>query len=208
MTAPLRYFALGSDLFAGRMPHAAAHVEALDAAGVRTVVNLCEEHEYWEGERAAVEAAFRRAGIVEHRLPVHDGATIPVRYTCVGDNQSPPLAWRGVPPGAAELAVVVDDPDAPQGTFVHWVLTGLAPARTALDAGERPPAAVEARGSSGETGYTGPCPPNHQTHRYRFTVYALRAPAGVAPGAPFSTALSALQSRALASGTLTAKFGR
>ena len=77
MTAPLRYFALGSDLFAGRMPHATAHVEALDAAGVRTVVNLCEEHEYWDGERAAVEAAFRRAGIVEHRLPVHDGATIP-----------------------------------------------------------------------------------------------------------------------------------
>jgi atypical dual specificity phosphatase len=77
MTAPLRYFALGSDLYAGRMPHAAAHVEALAAAGVRTVINLCEEHEYWDGERAAVEAAFRRAGIVEHRLPVHDGATIP-----------------------------------------------------------------------------------------------------------------------------------
>jgi protein tyrosine phosphatase (PTP) superfamily phosphohydrolase (DUF442 family) len=59
------------------MPHAAAHVEALDAEGVRTVINLCEEHEYWDGERAAVEAAFRHAGIAEHRLPVHDGATIP-----------------------------------------------------------------------------------------------------------------------------------
>jgi Raf kinase inhibitor-like YbhB/YbcL family protein len=133
---------------------------------------------------------------------------IPLRYTCVGDNQSPPLAWSGVPGAAAELAVVVDDPDAPQGTFVHWVLTGLAPTRTALGAGERPPEAVEARGSSGETGYTGPCPPNHQTHRYRFTVYALRSPAGVAPGAPFSAALSAVESRALARGTLTARFGR
>jgi protein-tyrosine phosphatase len=77
MTAPLRHFALGSGLFAGRMPHATAHVEALHAAGVHTVINLCEDHEYWDGERAAVEAAFAHAGITEHRLPVHDGATIP-----------------------------------------------------------------------------------------------------------------------------------
>ena len=77
MTAPLRYSTLGSGLLAGRMPHATAHVEALDAEGVRTVINLCEEHEYWDGERAAVEAAFRHARIAEHRLPVHDGATIP-----------------------------------------------------------------------------------------------------------------------------------
>jgi atypical dual specificity phosphatase len=59
------------------MPHAAAHVEALRVEGVRTVINLCEDHEYWDGERATVEAAFRRAGIAEHRLPVPDGATIP-----------------------------------------------------------------------------------------------------------------------------------
>ena len=77
VTAPLRYSSLGSDLLAGRMPHAAAHVEALDAEGVRTVINLCEDHEYWDGERAAVEAAFRQAKMTEHRLPVPDGATIP-----------------------------------------------------------------------------------------------------------------------------------
>jgi atypical dual specificity phosphatase len=59
------------------MPHATAHVEALDAEGVRTVINLCEEHEYWDDEREAVEAAFLRARIDEHRLPVPDGATIP-----------------------------------------------------------------------------------------------------------------------------------
>ena len=77
MTAPLRYSSLGSGLLAGLMPHAVAHVEALDAEGVRTVINLCEDHEYWDGERAAVEAAFRRADMTEHRLPVPDGATIP-----------------------------------------------------------------------------------------------------------------------------------
>ncbi len=77
MTAPLRYSALGSGLLAGRMPHATSHVESLHAEGVRTVINLCEEHEYWDGERAAVEAAFADARIAEHRLPVPDGATIP-----------------------------------------------------------------------------------------------------------------------------------
>jgi atypical dual specificity phosphatase len=77
MTAPLRYSTLGSDLLAGRMPHAAMHVDALRAEGVEIVINLCEDHEYWAGEREAVEAAYAGAGIAEHRLPVHDGATIP-----------------------------------------------------------------------------------------------------------------------------------
>ena len=149
-----------------------------------------------------------RSGVSVTSPAFREGGTIPLRYTCVGDNQSPPLAWSGVPSAAAELALVVDDPDAPQATFVHWVLTGLAPTRRALGAGERPPEAVEARGSSGEAGYTGPCPPDHQTHRYRFSVYALRTPAGVPAGAPFSAALSAVESRALARGTLTARFGR
>ena len=136
------------------------------------------------------------------------GDPIPVRYTCLGDNVSPPLGWSGVPSAAVELAVVVDDPDAPNGTFVHWVLAGLPPTRTVLAAGERPPGAVEARGSSGEVGYTGPCPPNHQTHHYRFTVYALRARSGVTAGASSSTALPAITTNALATGTLVARFGR
>ncbi len=77
MTAPLRYSTLGSGLLAGRMPHSVMHVDALRAEGVRTVINLCEDHEYWAGEREAVEAAYSEAGIAEHRLPVHDGASIP-----------------------------------------------------------------------------------------------------------------------------------
>jgi protein tyrosine phosphatase (PTP) superfamily phosphohydrolase (DUF442 family) len=77
MTAPLRYSTLGSGLLAGRMPHATMHVDALRAEGVQTVINLCEDHEYWAGEREAVEAAYAEAGIAEHRLAVPDGATIP-----------------------------------------------------------------------------------------------------------------------------------
>ncbi len=111
MTARLRFYALGSGLLAGRMPHAAAHVEQLDAAGVRTVVNLCEEHEYWDGERAAVETAFARAGIVEHRLPVHDGATIPPdvldrAVAAVGDEKAY-VHCRGGRERSAAVAVAV-----------------------------------------------------------------------------------------------------
>src|SRR5829696_9745244 len=63
------------------------------------------------------------------------GAAIPQRLTCDGDNRSPPLAWSGVPPGTVELAVVVDDPDAPRGTYMHWVVVGLDPASTELAEG-------------------------------------------------------------------------
>jgi len=95
VTAPLRYSTLGSGLLAGRMPHAAAHVEALHGEGVQTVINLCEEHEYWDGERAAVEAAYRHARIAEHRLPVPDGSTIP-----------PDVLDRAVEAAAGETAYV------------------------------------------------------------------------------------------------------
>jgi Raf kinase inhibitor-like YbhB/YbcL family protein len=149
-----------------------------------------------------------RSGIAVTSAAFRSGGSIPLRYTCVGDNQSPPLAWSGVPAGAVQLAVVVEDPDAPQGTFVHWVLTGLAPTSAALAAGERPAGTTEARGSSGQVGYTGPCPPNHQTHRYRFTVYALRSPVAVPPGASPSDAVSAIRGGALGAGTLEARFGR
>ena len=84
-----------------------------------------------------------------------------------------------MPPAAAELAVVVDDPDASSGVFYHWVIARLAPSTTSLADGQRPAGAVETLGSSGQPGYTGMCPPDKQTHHYRFTVYALRGPSGV-----------------------------
>jgi len=75
--ARLNYSRLTDTLLAGAMPHAADHVRQLDREGVRNVINLCEEREYWEDERAAVLAAYGEAGIVEHHLPVKDGATVP-----------------------------------------------------------------------------------------------------------------------------------
>jgi atypical dual specificity phosphatase len=76
--AKLNYSRLSDRLLAGAMPHAADHVQMLHAEGVRHVINLCEEREYWEDERATVLAAYDAAGIVEHHLPVKDGATVPI----------------------------------------------------------------------------------------------------------------------------------
>ena len=110
------------------------------------------------------------------------GQPIPARYACDGDNISPPLAWSGIPAGTVELALTVVDPDASGGQFVHWAVTGLAPALTGIDEGVLPEGAIESRNDSSEFGWFGPCPPAGETHRYVFTLYALTEPSGVAAG--------------------------
>src|SRR4029077_7015381 len=83
------------------------------------------------------------------------GATIPARYTCAGEGDAPPLAWSGVPGGAHELGLLMEDPDAPGGTFVHWILAGIPPTSTGT-----PVAGADAGTNSfGKDGYGGPCPP-------------------------------------------------
>lgn len=112
-----------------------------------------------------------------------DGAPIPARHTCDGDNTSPPLAWSGVPAGAQSLALIVDDPDAPDPArpmrvWVHWVLYNIPVHVVALpEGGARSPVPSGAREGlhdGGEPGYDGPCPPIGQ-HRYFHTLYALDA---------------------------------
>jgi Raf kinase inhibitor-like YbhB/YbcL family protein len=111
---------------------------------------------------------------------VHEGA-IPVAYTCQGKDVSVPLAWSGVPEGARSLALVVDDPDAPDPaapkmTWVHWVLYNIPPSATGLPegvpAGQLPKGTLEGRNDWGRTGWGGPCPPVGR-HRYFFKLYAL-----------------------------------
>ena len=116
---------------------------------------------------------------------VAEGHPIDVRFTCDGDNLSPALAWEGVPEGTAELALVVEDPDAPGGTFTHWLAYGIAPSTTSLSAGGRP--ALEGKNDSGGTGYTGPCPPGGAEHHYVFRLLALHAPSGLEAGADRAT---------------------
>jgi Raf kinase inhibitor-like YbhB/YbcL family protein len=136
------------------------------------------------------------------------GAAIPQRFTCDGDNRSPPLRWSELPTGTVEIALVVDDPDAPRGTYVHWVVVGLEPASTELAQATVPPGARQIRNSAGKAVYTGPCPPGGPPHHYRFTIYALQHPPDVGDDASPEAAIQAIEAAASARGRLVGTYGR
>ena len=140
---------------------------------------------------------------------ISNGGTIPQQYTCEGRDLSPPLSWDGTPGNAREVAIVVEDPDAPGGTFVHWVVAGIDPGTQMLDAGARLPDARQGRNSAGDARYTGPCPPQgDKPHRYVFSIYALREPTDAPAGAPADTMIEQIRDNAIATGRLTGRFGR
>lgn len=127
---------------------------------------------------------------------LRDGSLLEERFTCTGDNAVPTISWRGAPPGTQGFAVVVEDPDAPTGTFTHWVVTGLGPAARSVCA-ELPPGAVAGITSSGKAGYVGPCPPNGQEHRFRYRVHALREMLILDPATPLLEARRRIESLSL-----------
>lgn len=111
----------------------------------------------------------------------HEG-TIPARYTCDGEDVNPPLAIADVPAEAKTLALIVDDPDSPTGTWLHWSAWNIPPGTREIGEGTLSASAVEGTTTFGETGYGGPCP--HQgEHRYFFRLYALNTELALAPGA-------------------------
>ena len=130
-----------------------------------------------------------------------EGGTIPARFTCDGEDVSPPLAWSGAPDGTAAYAVIVDDPDA-RG-WIHWAVADLE--ATAL--GQGAAAGVAGRNDFGRTGWGGPCPPSG-SHRYAFTVFALSEPVGLAPGFTADELRAAMEGRVLATGHLMASYQR
>jgi hypothetical protein len=137
-----------------------------------------------------------------------EGGRIPSKFTCDGANVSPPLTWRGVPAGATAIALIVDDPDAPRGTYVHWVLVDLPSEITELREDlTPPPGAVQAENSAGRAKYFGPCPPSG-THHYRFTIYALSAPTDLPAGARLDEAIDAIKGFTIARGRLTGLYSR
>ena len=136
-----------------------------------------------------------------------EGGTIPSKYTCDGNDISPPLAWDDVPANTSAVALVIDDPDAPGGTFTHWVLLDIDPAATGLAEARLPPGAVQAKNSAGKAAYFGPCPPS-DTHHYRFTVYALSEATNLPNGTKLDDALKAIDSRTVARGRLTGIYSR
>lgn len=139
-----------------------------------------------------------------------DGGSIPAKYTADGDDVSPPLSWAAGPAGTACYALVMDDPDAPGGTWVHWVLWNLTTPGLAEDVprdAQLPSGARQGRNSWNRAGYGGPSPPGG-THRYSFRVYALGAPLDLPAGADAAKLGQAMRGRVLASGALLGRYAR
>ena len=110
------------------------------------------------------------------------GHTIPQKYTCDGQNVNPPLKISGVPENAKSLVLIMDDPDAPAGTWVHWTAWDMKPGTAEIKENSKPSGAVEGKTSFGEIGYGGPCP-HSGTHRYFFRLYALDIELNLSSGA-------------------------
>jgi Raf kinase inhibitor-like YbhB/YbcL family protein len=142
-----------------------------------------------------------------------DGAPIPVRYTCDGDNVSPPLIWTAPPEGTASLALIVDDPDAPGGVFTHWLLFNVPvevrSLREAVTAQETvPDVGTQGRNDAGRTGYSGPCPPRGTAHHYRFALYALNAPLRLQPSLPVARLRQTVEGHILGQARLVGTYQR
>lgn len=150
------------------------------------------------------------AGGIELRSPAfNDHTMIPNNYSYDGGNEVPALEWFGIPDEARELVLLCEDPDAPTGTFVHWIIANIDPASTGVGDGELPEGAVEGTNGFGERGWGGPRPPvGDDPHRYFFRLYAADAPLGLSEGASAEDVHAALEGHTLERGTLVGLFGR
>lgn len=142
-----------------------------------------------------------------------EGELIPNKYTCEGSDLSPPLRWNNPPAGTRGFVLIVDDPDAPVGTWVHWVLynipidvRGLAEGLPALET--LPNDALQGLNDFKRIGYGGPCPPPGPPHRYVFTLYALDRDLNLKPRATKAQVLDAMKGHVLGEAHLTGRFGR
>jgi len=131
---------------------------------------------------------------------------IPAKFTCKGENISPELAISGIPNGAKSLALIVDDPDAPMGTWVHWVAWNIAPTQK-IDEGSVPAGSSQGITDFGKPGYGGPCPPSG-THRYFFKLYALDSVLNLPPTSKKSDLESAMRGHILEKAELVGLFSK
>lgn len=139
------------------------------------------------------------------------GGMIPPKYTCDGDDISPPLEWDTLPQGTKSIVIIADDPDAPAKTWVHWLVWNLPPSFKGLEENIEPSdelgGATQGTTDFGKTGYGGPCPPSG-THRYFFKIYALDTTLDLEPSATKNDLLEAMQPSILAQGELMGKYAR
>lgn len=142
-----------------------------------------------------------------------EGDKIPRKYTCQGQDVSPPLAWDKPPAGCQSLVLIMDDPDAPGGVFTHWILFNIpsesrqlpeaVPTQAQLSTG-----ALQGKNDFGRIGYGGPCPPPGGPHRYRFILHVLDQPLDLEAGTSKEQVIGAMQGHILAQGQLTGTYQR
>ena len=145
-----------------------------------------------------------------------DGSAIPTQFTCDGQDRSPALSWSGAPDGTASFTLIVEDPDAPSGTFIHWVLYDIPAHVQSLPEGvaKGPTLASLGGAKQGQTGfkgtpgYGGPCPPKGPAHHYHFRLFAVDKPLGLAPGASRDDVVQAMRGHELARGELVGLYAR
>jgi Raf kinase inhibitor-like YbhB/YbcL family protein len=141
------------------------------------------------------------------------GGTIPPEFTCDGADHSPALSWRGFPARTQSFALIADDPDAPAGTWVHWVIYDLPADLHELPQGvpkqgNLPNGAKQGSNDFRKTGYGGPCPPPGKPHRYFFKLYALDSKLGLKSGASKAELERAMKGHVLAQTELIGRYGR
>jgi Raf kinase inhibitor-like YbhB/YbcL family protein len=153
------------------------------------------------------------AGFVLASDKFAEGNPIPVESTCDGADHSPVLQWDGAPEGTKAYALVVADPDAPGGSFVHWILYNVPAAAKSLGGAmdttsKLGDGSMQGKNGFGKTGYAGPCPPRGPKHHYVFTLYALSEPLDLEPGATIDALLAAIKPKKLAETKLTGTYTR
>ena len=142
-----------------------------------------------------------------------NGQPLPNKYTGFGEDKSPPLKWLGAPPGTKSFALICDDPDAPGGVWVHWILWNIPATVAELPEGlapvpESPEGIRQGENDFGKVGWSGPTTPPGPAHRYFFRLFALDAPLTLAPGADRRKLLAAMKGHILAEGHVMATFQR
>ena len=141
-----------------------------------------------------------------------NGGRIPVKYTCDGEDISPPLSWEGQPEGVVSYVLIVEDPDAPIGTFTHWVIYNIPGKLSSLPEGvpkqKETEFGLQGINDFRGVGYGGPCPPPGKPHRYFFKLYALDSTLDLPPGARKGDVIKAMEGHVLAQAQLMGLYGR
>lgn len=163
---------------------------------------------FWQEEKVPMLDASSTYGMRIDSSVFHDGVPLQIEQTCDGAGNRPPLIIHDVPEGTQSLAVLVEDPDAPSGTFTHWVAWNMPAVLSSIRNDELPVGAVEGANSAGSVGWTPPCPPPGNAHRYVFTVFALDTVLALPVGAEYEAFARAADGHVLAKGQMTGTYQR